>query len=79
MIARVAQLAEHPLCRWVVIGSTPVVGSTFKSRSYAGHRFMNTGHERDSYSVVTPARRALGSPSPAAAGVFNAGQGRPAR
>ena len=31
------------------------------SRSYAGHRFANIGHERDPYSVVTPARRALGS------------------
>lgn len=39
----------------------PVIGVAAPittSRSYAGHRGMNTGHERDSYSVVTPALRA---------------------
>ena len=42
----------------MVIG---VAAPVTTSRSYAGHCCMNTGHERDSYSVVTPARRALGS------------------
>ena len=44
--------------------------SPFKSRSYAGHRCMNTGHERDSYSVVTPARRAPGFRPTDAGGSF---------
>ena len=51
----------------------PVIGVAAPittSRSYAGHRCMNTGHERDSYSVVTPARRAPGFRPTDAGGSF---------
>jgi len=54
------QTASHYVRRHFpsVIG---VAAPITTSRSYAGHRFADTGHERDSYSVVTPARRAPGS------------------
>jgi len=51
----------------------PVIGVAAPittSRSYSGHRGMNTGHERDSYSVVTPARRAPDFRPADAGGIF---------
>jgi len=59
--------SSNPTSRW---GFKRLLrASPFKSRSYAGHRCMNTGHERDSH-VVTPARRALGFRPTDAGGSF---------